>query len=132
MNYENMSDFDVNKAVSNLVDFGNFSISVNDENETVYILDKDGFDFLPIGHFDPCNNPNDAWTIIIENNISILHACDYHLDRKLKKFKINYTGQYIASAFPVMRDGFNGDELQVVNENPLRAAMICFLKMKES
>ena len=60
--------------------------------------------------FDPCNNPSDAWPIITDNLINICVLPAPHLDFPLW---ISNCGQLVA-----------------LNQNPLRAAMIVFLKMK--
>lgn len=66
--------------------------------------------------FDPCNNPADAWQIIVENKIMLSPRCandewkaQIHLGRE--DIFDNY-----ASAW---------------HKNPLRAAMIVFLMMQE-
>lgn len=58
--------------------------------------------------FDPCNNPADAWPIIVENKLSIYPS---------------------AERWGV--EGFNADDPFYFDENPLRCAMIVFLMMKE-
>lgn len=60
--------------------------------------------------FDYCNNPSDAWSIII-------------------KFKIDI--QFRTSMLNPVPMAKNGD-LYSINENPLRAAMIVFLQMQEN
>ena len=59
--------------------------------------------------FNPCNNPADAWPIIVDNKISL--TC--HHSR----------GEWSAV--------FNAENICFHANNPLRAAMIVFLKMKE-
>lgn len=59
-------------------------------------------------YFDPCNNPSDAWPIILANKICINNFCK----------------------FGWCSDSELGD--YVYHENPLRAAMIVYLMMKES
>lgn len=74
--------------------------------------------------FDPCNNPADAWPIIVGNKISIVS-----LDNK-----------WIAAPVDTVIDGITGDSEvcfyasydAVSDVNPLRAAMIVFLMMQES
>lgn len=58
--------------------------------------------------FDPCNNPADAWPIIVENKLSIYPSAE----------RWGVEG-------PEANDPFHFDE------NPLRAAMIVFLMMKD-
>ena len=63
---------------------------------------------------DYCNNPSDAWPIIIENKINMLWFNDDD-------------GDYVSCTVGESSDNkFLSD-----SDNPLRAAMICFLKMKE-
>ncbi|MEM7839698.1 DUF2591 family protein, partial [Morganella morganii] len=63
--------------------------------------------------FDPCNNPADAWPIIIENGIAI------------HPYKTA-----TPSAFDAEIGEFHGHA--VFNENIYRAAMEVFLMMKDS
>ena len=63
--------------------------------------------------FDPCNNPSDAWPIIVENNIAIV--------------PYRHT---IPQAWPT-KFGI-ASKFLVEDKNPLRAAMIVYLMMKES
>lgn len=112
-NHEEKSDFEINKEVSGVVDFGEIVVTVNDSNETVYLCEKDGlWDILPISHFDPCNNPADAWPIIVDNKINIEWRDSVRLNPLAK--------------------GTGGSEYWHADKNPLRAAMICFLKMKDA
>lgn len=91
-------------------------------------INNDGFFFFDNWNvkrkFDPCNNPSDAWQIIIDNKISIVS-----LDNK-----------WIAAPVDTVIDGITGDSEvcfyasfdAVSDVNPLRAAMVVFLMMKES
>lgn len=66
--------------------------------------------------FDPCNNPADAWPIIVSKKICI--AFDVFAEP-------DDGGDWVASpAYYV-----EGERIR--NDNPLRAAMIVFLMMKE-
>ena len=110
MNYEDMSDFEINKLTAYVLDFN--------DGEDNY------FDILPQLVPDFCNNPQDAWPIIIENKISISHSIalyradalvyDERFDKGFKIFK---------------QDSQLGD---TSSRGALRAAMICFLKMKDA
>lgn len=66
--------------------------------------------------FDPCNNPADAWPIIVSNKISIL---------------IDETVDYWSSA--LVHDFCDADAFShgASDNNPLRAAMIVYLQMME-
>ncbi|MGC6230431.1 phage protein NinX family protein [Hafnia paralvei] len=63
--------------------------------------------------FAPCNDPSDAWPIIVDNNIAIVPYRHTLPQAWPTKFGI-------ASKF------------LVEDKNPLRAAMIVYLMMKES
>ncbi len=118
MNYEEMSDYEINKEVSKYwdviskhLDLEDTEITFNDENETVYVIAENGvFEWLPVTYFDPCKNPNDAWPIIVDNGIN-LNRSSLQMD--------GYTWQAGKDFKTQSRD-----------KNPLRAAMIYFLKMK--
>lgn len=127
MNYESMSDFEINKAVADLLEvsvaFDEFVFG-NDEREVIYLCERDGLDsIIPVGEFNPCNNPSDAWPVIIENNISINHE----------------TARYNASAlvYDVKYERgfnifvFNSEMGDTSSRAALRAAMIVFLMMNE-
>ena len=58
--------------------------------------------------FDPCNNPADAWPIIVENKLSIYPNSE--------RWGV---------------EGPNSDDPFHFDENPLRCAMVVFLMMKE-
>ncbi|UIW10239.1 protein of unknown function DUF2591 [Flyfo siphovirus Tbat1_6] len=103
--YSKMSDFEINKRV--------FSLVMNGRD-----WNRQGS-----GVFDFCNNPADAWPIIVDNKISIVS-----LDNK-----------WIAAPVDTVIDGITGDSDvcfyassdSVFDTNPLRAAMIVFLVMQE-
>lgn len=119
MNYEEMSDFEINKAVSRFVDFGDTVVTHNDDNETIYLCEKDGlWDMIPVGSFDPCSNPSEAWPIIIANNIGINHGKVFVNDEWVNMWLVG-TGTPEAQ------------ERTTDSSKVLRAAMICFLKMKD-
>ena len=62
-----------------------------------------------------CNNPSDAWNIIIENKISINHGMTLISDGDYKWHENWFCG--------------NGKGIDCQDKNPLRAAMIVFLEM---
>jgi len=99
--YSKMSDFEINTAVGSA--FG-YATGIEPCFEVV-IINKTG------RPFDPCNNPADAWPIIAENKINI----DFRDSLK---------------AGPMARL-CRDNAIYAVNDNPLRAAMIVFLMMKE-
>lgn len=111
MNYEDMSDFEVNKAVSDIVHLNLFQLDSNG-NGVFVSRSTDKYDFVNIVHsnFDPCNNPSDAWPIIVENRITVSPY-----DDKTQGWSATFDTSFF-----------------VDEDNPLRAAMICFLKMKDA
>ncbi len=111
-NYEEMSDFEINKAVALIV-----GATFNDDGEPVRFVECDTgayADFNEI-EFDPCNKPEDAEPIIIENRIGTIPAPDNGLWKAAHRKIGNDDTPY----------HFTQDK------NPLRAAMIVFLKMNE-
>lgn len=110
--YSKMSDFEINKLVA-LASGKNIKfISVDaDDNEIgVIVGEKCTRQRLP---FDPCNNPEDAWPIIIENHIAVV---PYQ----------HTLPQSWPTAFGLV------SKFTTEDRKPLRAAMITFLKMQES
>lgn len=106
MNYEEMSDFKINQAVTCEL-FGCHGWSVNQEG-TFYHCGVDGSGYFIQTVADYCNNPSDAMPIIIENKIGLKWV----------------NGSCTASS--VLR-GYH----ESTSDNPLRAAMIVFLMMQE-
>jgi len=104
MNYEEMSDKQINKRVAALLGLKESPVSdmMYGSGLVIYPHDNEV-------NFNPCNNPSDAWHIIVENKITI-------------QFRDSLGLKTLA----VSGDSDHADE------NPLRAAMICFLKMKDS
>ena len=95
-NYEDMSDFEINCRV---------------HAEIMQISGLNSFKGK-----DYCNNPDDAWPIIVEHEIDVIQN--------------NGQDCPLATNSAVMM--FRGDDVFICqHENPLRAAMIVFLKMNE-
>ena len=102
-NYNELSDFEVNGIVAGLIN------SSDDEGVIYTVGNKYHMNSKTKQKFDPCNNPADAWPIIVENHITLqAYATEY-------------------SAYPL-----SDRDTLATNKNPLRAAMIVFLKMKDS
>jgi hypothetical protein len=75
------------------------------------IGDKDMNRVWKDNKFRPCSNPSGAWPIIVENKIAI-----------------DFIDGYGWTANPA----FNCSISVSCHDEPLRAAMICFLKMKDA
>lgn len=93
--YSKMSDFEINCRV---------------HSEVVEISGLDSFKAK-----DYCNNPADAWPIIVNNSISL--ECIV-VNRHEKTWRAQFKTAYVKH--------------RVNHKNPLRAAMIVFLMMQES
>nr|DAH11521.1 MAG TPA: Protein of unknown function (DUF2591) [Caudoviricetes sp.] len=121
--YSKMSDFEINLAVAHIA-IGSGGYDWSSDKKEVYLAAMDGGEFLPNAYFNTCNNPADAWPIIIDNKISIVS-----LDNK-----------WIAAPVDTVIDGITGDSEvcfyassdAVFDVNPFRAAMIVFLMMQGS
>ncbi len=113
MDYENASDFEINKRVAECEFYPVRKIyKANDTDESVTVLGK-----VAYSNFDPCNNPANAWPIITENKIGIWTHPSFD---PLWTARYNIVGKKGKITFDVYHD-----------KNPLRAAMIVYLMMQE-
>ncbi|HHT1874489.1 TPA: phage protein NinX family protein [Enterobacter hormaechei] len=101
MDYSQLSDFEINQRVSNAIP-GRFIFYPD------YVWDSEWEKT-----FDPCNKAADAWPIIQENRISVYPQADYE------------GSEWLSSCIDSQL------EVEVSDENPLRAAMIVFLMMQD-
>ena len=121
MNYEEMSDFEINKSVAKIQCGGQSGIKWLPQKKILPEFDYDSMDdacylISPMGHeqsADYCNSWADAGPIIEANGISMIAPSDCVTDWQARPSQGNYT---------------SGD----YDKNPRRAAMICFLKMQEA
>ena len=106
MNYEEMSDLQINLLVANAVGVD----AVENSGVVFGAVRHEGSNVVSvIGVVDYCNNPSDAMPILTENKIGFKWV----------------NGSCTASS--VLR-GYRESE----SENPLRAAMIVFLMMEDA
>ena len=105
--YSKMSDFEINKAVAL-----SLGIEVVEWSGKIFGGVERKIDNVTsvIGVIDYCNNPSDAWPIIVENKIWIQPD--------------------------MVGDGFwhcmdCNDDIHAKDRNPLRAAMAVYLMMKD-
>ena len=105
--YEEISDFEINTAVVK-------ALRLPFKAEFCNVFLDHGFDegAFVYTRVDYCNNPSDAWPIIVDNKIGITH------------------GSVMCSAVALV----NNEVIQVACEPSeiLRAAMTVFLMMKEA
>lgn len=107
MYYSKLSDFEINKAVAELSDTPD-DFHMTDCTVTRHC--KNGYTLPEILAFDPCNDPADAWPIIFEYGITV------EPDRLSESLACasNYRAYF-----------------EYQHSNPLRAAMIVYLMMKQ-
>lgn len=113
IDYRNMSDGEINALVGI-----NLGVKVGEPINGIHLIEVDG-GYIS-SSFDPCHNPADAWPIIYDNGISLYHDNGY--------WEAEFTYEAPVGAFGTDEtcSKFFGDK------NPLRAAMIAFLMMKQS
>ncbi|AUR87386.1 NinX [Vibrio phage 1.100.O._10N.261.45.C3] len=111
MNYEDMNIDQINANVTREV-FGchGWEFSENGGDCSFYHCGVDGNGYYEQAVLDYCNNPSDAWPIIVESRITVTPYDDENQ---------GWFATYDTSFF-------------IDHKNPLRAAMICFLKMKDA
>lgn len=114
--WKSKSDFEINKAVAEMdlkfkscIDVEFFCNSY--DRRCVDVVSQG----LHVCSIDYCNNPSDAWPIIIENKISINNGMTLIPDVDYKWNDCWLCG--------------NGKGVNSQCENPLRAAMIVYLEM---
>lgn len=111
-NYSEMSDFEISKAVGNHIRVEWANLDKNYNQLSIWVGGRDGL-FV----FDPCNNPSDAWPIILENEVALNPRCA--------------NGEWKAQVHLGKHDIFD-EYASCWDKNPLRAAMIVYLMMKDS
>lgn len=119
--YSKMSDFEINSAVHNALMQEPYKIEFLGDDRIRWVRGSTDVTTGKVAYSknslkDYCNSPADAWTIIDENNITIIN------DNPSLRFAVSEVAAY-----------FNGsNNIWSAHENGLRAAMIVFLKMQES
>lgn len=117
--YASMSDFEINSAVHNALLDKPYELTFHGGGKITW-KDKDRggvwetgiVGYTKNGLHDYCNNPADAWPIIVDNKIAIANFTDGNSASWSTKWG--------------MVSNFYSE-----GENPLRCAMIVFLMMKE-
>lgn len=111
--YTELSDFEINKKVA--INFGGFALSLmvfDDRNEVVK-KNIPNIGSRVFTEFNPCNNPADAMTIIIENKIGM-----------------NFVNDNIG--WSAIHQCIIKGELEVYGKRYYRTAMELFLLMKDA
>lgn len=119
--YRDKSDFEINKAVAIAIGAKPFPPERTEFRqceipglENAIIVKITG---VKTGTFDPCNNPVDAMPIILENKICM--AYDVFAEE-------HDGGNWVA------QPAYGFSDERVRSDNYYRAAMICFLMMKDA
>lgn len=126
MNYEEMSDLQINLLVAAAIGVG-----AAESSGVVYGLVKHCGDNVVsvIGVVDYCNNPSDAWPIIVASKIRIspiMHMSDDNGEYLC-------SGEWEAGSLWSDDGAFYDSKYYCSSDvNPLRAAMIVFLMMQEA
>ena len=115
MNYEEMSDFEINKAVAKIIHPAFEPLSEGDSFNQRGDDDEVWLDNYPY-QFAPCNSWADAGPIIVENDIEV---------------KPNKKGFDYAQAFVLVQNGRCHAIFSHHCDGVLRAAMIVYLKMQD-
>lgn len=118
VDYSKLSDFEINKLVARAIDglYGDDRTAIDCYLESFH---KDSSVRIPDGdigwiHFNPCNNPADAWPIIVENKITVHSPMKYDEPQEWLAFDVN------------------NSDVDFKDTNPLRAAMIVYLMMQDT
>ena len=113
MNYETMSDFEINKCVA---EYAGMELSSDHSGAYVGVVRRSIGSRPNYGHVNYCNNPSDAWPIIFSSRIMLNPYCADELWK---------------AEVPCGFDGFFKGYATCYHRNPLRAAMIVFLMMQD-
>lgn len=120
-NYEEMSDFEINKLVAGYwLSNGKYMDIFRDiegrSDVSCFLTNMEGESInVFIGNF--CESPSDAWPIIVENRIDIQFI-------RGDKCRAYYDANTSVGDHPY--------DFSVPGDNALRCAMIVYLKMQES
>lgn len=122
MDYSQLSDFEINKRVAEVVykDRDGLFVARNlPGREEVIIVAEVNSEYICIAAADYCNKPADAWPIIVDNEIS--------LNSYGSAWEASFEHDSPIGAFGTDETVTSGYE----HRNPLRAAMIAFLMKQE-
>lgn len=118
--YSKLSDFEINSAVHNALMKEPYKIEFLGNDRIRWVrcstnVTTGKVEYSKKSLKDYCNNPSDAWKIIVDNGISL--ECIV-VNRHEKTWRAQLKPAYVKH--------------RVNHKNPLRAAMIVFLMMQES
>lgn len=120
--YAGMSDFEINSAVHNALLDNPYELTFHGDGKITWKDKERGgvwetgiVAYTKNGLHDYCNNPADAWPIIVDNGITLAFQ----------------DGNWWADNLAYWVDGVEWNIGGIIDKNPLRAAMIVFLMMRE-
>lgn len=116
-----MTEYEINKAVAEK--FLPCDYRYNDESGVVeFVAIRNVNDFgideevaIPYGVFDPCNDVQQAWDIMLANNISVTKS----RGKYISFYDLHYENP----------DDGHVAEIETQDEKPFVAAMLCFLEI---
>ncbi len=119
--YSELSNFEINKAVADIATNGTWHLEPSHPNNTTggWLYGSNGIQTYPMP--DYCNNPADAWPIIVENRISL------NWSETEKSWCAHVGGVMTEGCWCWDDDPSHHHD----GSNPLRAAMVTFLMMKD-
>ncbi|WP_270491122.1 phage protein NinX family protein [Enterobacter ludwigii] len=120
MDYSLLSDFEINKLVAKATStsveetyqFVNGGEDIADHMSGIVLMRKISSNRKHWKLYDPCNNAADAWPIIVDNKINIRFGAE----------GMACEAQFIQ---------YGHESVEFYHGNPLRAAMIVFLMMRD-
>lgn len=115
MDYSQLSDFEINKRVA--LALGYTLYKDGHSHQSNHVVVEDGR--CGAIAMEWCNNPADAWPIILKNGINVFTSM----------IPYGLLGQARASV--ISHEPPNSECIIVKDANPLRAAMIVFLMMRD-
>lgn len=129
MNYDEMSDREINLAVAEIVYPEAPHMHSNEGDPRIAISVEDDVFNGVVKMFDPCNSWTDAGPIIEESRISLWPMLETTGDineplREIDKWEAAVESEEFDSQWGYQRCAHD--------KKPTRAAMICFLKMEEA
>jgi hypothetical protein len=122
MNYSDMTDFEINKLVVKALGFtlmpdSYYLPAFKSRHPSSVWFTRQNEEYSL--HDDYCNNPNDAWTIILESKIDL----DWVLNGLCRAEFVDIDRLF--------DDSGELKDIACIDANPLRAAMIVYLVMNE-
>ena len=118
MDYDAAGDFDINKAVAEMMSLRVIGRGI-DEDGSVAVLEHDGVHPANTFAMNYCVDPSDAWPIILEHGIGIE-----------PRFNGDWEA-FVVNCWDFDEESYTKSQWWT-DSSPLRAAMIVFIKIMEA